>query len=144
MEQLNNYGILSFMCCIMFGRFNINTTAFCSGRSSLHLLLLKSYMSIHKHLKKPLNYNYTNLISLISKNSYGKVWRLERFLSQKTRHKVFWDFTEVRLHMPVWLYLFETNMRFCGLHLRSQNLIFSFLRVEVGRVNDAKVKLETN
>ena len=31
-----------------FFRFNINTAAFCLGRSSLHLLLLKS--SMHRHL----------------------------------------------------------------------------------------------
>ena len=31
------------VCCIIFG-FNINTTAFCLGRSSLHLQILKSSM----------------------------------------------------------------------------------------------------
>ena len=30
-----------------FFRFNINTTAFCLGRSSLHLLILKSSMEAH-------------------------------------------------------------------------------------------------
>ena len=32
------------MCCITFGGFNINTTAFFKGRYSLHLLLLKNSM----------------------------------------------------------------------------------------------------
>ena len=32
--------------CVAFFRFNINTTAFCLGRSSLNLLLLKSSMAL--------------------------------------------------------------------------------------------------
>ena len=43
-QQSNtNYGIMPSMCWIIF-LFNINTTAFCLGRSSLHLILLKSFM----------------------------------------------------------------------------------------------------
>ena len=36
-----------------FFRFNINTTAFCLGRSSLHFLLLKSSMGILSYLLRP-------------------------------------------------------------------------------------------
>ena len=43
-QQSNNYRIMPFMCYIIFLGFNINTTAFCLGRYSLHLLLLKSSM----------------------------------------------------------------------------------------------------
>ena len=39
-QQSNNYGIIPCMCCIKPLKFNINTTTFCLGWSSLHLLLL--------------------------------------------------------------------------------------------------------
>ena len=41
-KQLWNYAM---HCCINLFEININATAFCFGRSSLHLLLLKSYMT---------------------------------------------------------------------------------------------------
>ena len=44
-EQSNVYGIMTCMCCINSFGFNINTTAFCLGLSSLHLLILKSSMT---------------------------------------------------------------------------------------------------
>ena len=42
-QQSNNNGIIPCMCWVFFlgGGVNINTTAFCLGRSSLHLQLLK-------------------------------------------------------------------------------------------------------
>ena len=42
-QQSNNYGIMP--CVHLFFGFNINTIAFYLGRSSLHLLLLKSSMT---------------------------------------------------------------------------------------------------
>ena len=45
-QQSNNYGIMPCTCCITFFGFNIN--AFCLGRSSLHLLILKSSMDGQK------------------------------------------------------------------------------------------------
>ena len=41
-EQLDRPNSQTTMCCIIIVGFNIHTTAFCFGRSSLHLLLLKS------------------------------------------------------------------------------------------------------
>ena len=41
-QQLNNYGIIPCMWCNFFRGVNINTTAFCLGQYSLHLLLLNS------------------------------------------------------------------------------------------------------
>ena len=45
-QQSNNDGTFQCMCCIMFWRFFMSTIAFCLGRCSLHLLLLKSSMAI--------------------------------------------------------------------------------------------------
>ena len=44
-QQSNMYGMVPCMCCIIFWGFDLNTTAFCSGRYSLRLLLLKSSMA---------------------------------------------------------------------------------------------------
>ena len=55
-QQSNNYGIMPCMWCKKIG-FNINPTAFCLGRSSLHLLLLKSSMDQPSHQKNLTSYS---------------------------------------------------------------------------------------
>ena len=45
-QQSNNNGIMPCKCCIIFWGFNINITAFYLACSNIHLLVLKSSMTL--------------------------------------------------------------------------------------------------
>ena len=81
-QQSNNYGIMPCMCCIIFLGFNINTTAFCLGCYSLHILLLNALA-------------YQHLFPWMFRPITGKInWAVDH--DKWTLHDNFYNFSNLR------------------------------------------------
>ena len=84
-QQSNNNGIMPCMCSINVFGFNINTTAFCLDRSSLHLLLQKRSMT---HLSLTLAFKKVRMNFLAQINLFY-LWEIIYFCRVANEQKIF-------------------------------------------------------